>query len=129
MLTIDPFLRERGVRVLVVSFTPPKLMKLFLAEHPMAYPVVSDPNREAYRAFELGRTSLFAFFKPKVLGKFIRQMFAGYRVRKPVDKDVLQLGGDFLFDAAGEMLWSWRSKDANDRPTAADIRNAVSKFV
>lgn len=126
MQTIDAFLRGRGVRVLVVSFTPPKLMKLFLAEHPLAFPIVSDPNRDAYRVFELGRTNVLAFFKPRVLWKFVRQIWAGGKVRKPVDKDVLQLGGDFLFDAAGRVVWSWPSQNPTDRPTASDIRAAVT---
>ncbi len=128
MQTIDALLRERGVRVLVVSFTPPKLMKLFLAEHPLAFPIVSDPNRDAYRVFELRRTNVFAFFMPRVLWKFIRQILAGGKVRKPVDQDVLQLGGDFLFDAAGKLIWSWPSQNPTDRPTASDIRAAVAEL-
>jgi hypothetical protein len=123
--SIDAFLRERSVRVLVVSFTPPKLMAAFLKEHPLAFAVVSDPRRDAYRFFELGRTSFWAFFKPRVLGRFIRKIIAGGRVRRPVDNDVMQLGGDFLFDAAGQLTWSWRSRDATDRPTALDIKRAV----
>ena len=119
------FLRERSVQVLVVTFTPPAKIADYLARRPLPLPIVSDPGREAYRTFGLRRTSVFAFFKPRVLGKFIRQIRHGGRVQRPVDKDVLQLGGDFLFDAAGKLVWSWRSEDATDRPTPADIRGAV----
>ena len=128
MQSIEAFLRDRGVRVLVVSFTPPKVIEAFLAKHPLAFPIVSDPKREAYRAFALRRTNVFAFFKPRVLGKFIRQILNGFRVRKPVDSDVLQLGGDFLLDAEGRVVWSWPSQDATDRPSPADIQAAVVKL-
>jgi hypothetical protein len=119
------FLQARNVRVLVVTFTPPKLIAAFLAERPQMFPIVSDPNREAYRVFHLQRTSLFAFFRPRVLGRFLRMMWSGGRIRKPVDGDVLQLGGDFLFDAQGRLVWKWPSRDATDRPTPAQIRAAI----
>jgi hypothetical protein len=125
---METFLKQHQVRVLVVTFTPPGLIAAFLAEHPLPFPIVSDPAREAYHAFALGRTSILAFFKPRVLSKFLRQILAGGRVRRPVDKDVLQLGGDFLFDAAGRLAWSWPSRDATDRPSSADIRNAIAKL-
>src|SRR5436190_10740049 len=118
--SIADFLRERRVKVLVVAFTAPAQIAAFLAKHPLPFPIVSDPGREAYRAFGLKRTNVFAFFKPRVLRKFLRQILHGGRVQRPVDKDVLQLGGDFLFDADGELAWSWRSQDATDRPTPAD---------
>jgi peroxiredoxin len=123
--SIAAFLRERSVQVLVVTFTPPATIAAYLARRPLPLPIVSDPGREAYRAFGLKRTNAFAFFKPRVLGKFIRQILQGGRVQRPVDKDVLQLGGDFLFDADGRLVWSWRSQDATDRPTPADICTAV----
>src|SRR4051812_25082325 len=123
--SIAAFLRERSVQVVVVTFTPPAKIAAFLARRPQPLPIVSDPGREAYRAFGLKRTNVFAFFKPRVLGKFLRQIWHGGRVQRPVDNDVLQLGGDFLFDADGKLVWSWRSQDATDRPTPSDIRGAV----
>jgi hypothetical protein len=123
--SLGDFLEQRGVQILVVSFTPPRLIEAFLAARSSKFPIVSDPRREAYRIFALGRTSALAFFKPRVLGKFVRQLWNGGRPRWPVDRDVLQLGGDFLFDSAGRLAWSWPSRDATDRPATADIRAAV----
>lgn len=128
MQTIAEFLRSRGVRVLIVCFTPPALVKQFLAERPLPFPIVSDPQRDAYRIFELGRTSLLAFLRPRVLWGFLRYFLRGTRPKIPVDKDVLQLAGDFLLDASGRLVWSYASKHPADRPTPNDIRGAVERL-
>lgn len=109
----------------MVTFTPAKLVKLFLAENSVPFPVVSDPNRDGYRYFHLGRTSYFSFLNPIILAKYLWRFLQGAKVRKPVDQDLLQLGGDFLFDRNGDVVWSWPSQNATDRPTAKQIHDAV----
>lgn len=126
--SINDFLTQHGVRVLIVTFTPFKLVKLFLAENPLAFPIVSDPARDGYRYFKLGRASFLSFFKPQVLVRYFQRFVHGVKIRKPVDQDMQQLGGDFLFAANGELAWSWPSQDATDRPTSADIRAAVESL-
>ncbi|MEI7684076.1 MAG: peroxiredoxin-like family protein [Planctomycetota bacterium] len=126
--TLHDFLEKKGVRVVVVTFTPPKLLKMFLAENKLPFEFVADPSREAYRFFQLRRASVLSFFKPRVLAGYFRRFWSGVKMRKPIEQDVLQLGGDFLFDARGEAAWSWVSKDATDRPTADEIRAAVERL-
>lgn len=121
-------LDARQVRVLVVSFTPPKRMRAFLAGHPLPFPSVSDPDRTAYREFSLGRVGWTSFLKPSVIWGYLRRVFQGYAPAKPVDEDMLQLGGDFLLDASGRLTFARPSEAPTDRPTAADLREAITKL-
>lgn len=129
MATIKPFLAERGVEVLAVSFTPPALMKQVLAETPQPFRMVSDPQRNGYQLLGMSRTRYLSFLRPRVLMKFIRQRRSGVEPKRPVDSDVLQLGGDFLLDAEGKVVWAWPSRDAQDRPSPAELRDVIQQFV
>ena len=124
-----PAWRIRGGEVVVVSFTPPAKMKQFLAIHPLPFRTVSDPDRAAYRALSLGRTSVLAFLRPDVLWRYLKGIAHGYGPVKPEDDDLLQLGGDFLIDATGRLVWSRPSREPTDRPTAAELQAAMASAI
>jgi peroxiredoxin len=123
-------LRAQGADVVAVSFTPPARVAAYLQAHPLPFPAVSDPERSAYKALSLERTSWLSFFRPKVMARYLRLMFGGWKPEKPGEgDDVLQLGGDFVIDAAGRLVYAYRSRVATDRPPAADLVEAVRAAV
>ncbi len=128
MHKIDKILKAQHVQVLVVSFTPPQRMRAFLGKHPLPYPTVADPDRAGYQAFALGRTSVLGLVRPRVLWGYIQQMLKGWRPLKPVDDDLMQLGGDFLLDARGKLAWTYGSREATDRPNADQLRAAIESL-
>jgi hypothetical protein len=111
---------------LAVSFTPAKKAAAFLGKHPVPFPVLCDPWREAYRAFELGRTSWSRILNPLVLGRFLLLLLRGWLPFKP-DKgeDLMQLGGDFVLDAERRLVFAHASTDAADRPSTDALVQAV----
>ena len=82
--------------------------------------------RRAGEVDELGRTSWASFFRPGVLARYLRLMIRGWRVRGP-DKgdDLLQLGGDFVIDAAGKLAYAFRSEESTHRPSANTLLKAI----
>lgn len=115
-----------GAELLVICFAPPKSLAAHLAMMPQPFPVVCDPERKAYQAFGLGRTRLWTFFRPDVLWHYLRLIFRGWRPRKVgEDNDVWQLGGDFVLDAAGRVIFAQPSRDAADRPTNEALLTAL----
>ena len=97
--------------MLVVTQAKPEVLRSFLTRYPQPFPVVGDPERAAYRAFGLERTSWLTFFQPRVLWGYIRLMLRGERVRTPyAGEDVTQLGGDFLLDRTGKVVWDSRRR-------------------
>ncbi len=76
---------------------------------------VSDPSQALYRAFGLGRGSLFSLFGPKV---WLRGFQAGVLKRHGIGRlvgDGFQMPGVFLV-FHGEVLRSYRHQSAADRP-------------
>lgn len=115
-------LQRLGVGVLVVSFTPPARVAAYLAKYPQPFPVVSDPDLIAYRAFGLERATVGSLFRPGVIGRYLLQIFRGWLPKKPgKGEDVLQLGGDFLLDGTGVLRYARPSSEPTDRPSTAEI--------
>lgn len=118
--------RSLGCGILIVTQARPDVLSGFLSHYPQPVPVVGDPERVAYHAFGLERTSWWTFFRPGVIARYFKHMFTGQRMRKPyAGEDVRQLGGDFLLNRAGDMIYSYRNPDPTRRPTVAELLTAV----
>src|SRR5215207_9918068 len=92
-------IRSAGGSVLAIAPSRPEV----LAGHPRTkcwpFPIVGDPERNAYRAFGLDRTPLWGFFHPKAIFRYLGLIVRGWLPRLPkAGEDVFQLGGDFLID-------------------------------
>jgi hypothetical protein len=119
-------LAAAGCSVLVVAQAKPEVLSLYLTSRNWHVPIVSDAERAAYSAFGLERTRWLTFFRPKVLWGYSRGLFRGYGVKRPyAGEDVLQLGGDFVLDKLGHVVFAYPSADPADRPTVAAIRDAL----
>ncbi len=119
-------IRQLGAEVLVVCQARPEVLAAFLREQPLPFPVVGDPERIAYRRFGLERTSWARLLHPGIVLRFVRLMFRGWRPQAPRQReDVLQLGGDFILDAAGRLVYAYRSAEPTDRPAVATLMGVL----
>lgn len=115
-----------GCSILVVSQAQSAVLTRYLERQSWHVAIVSDPDRIAYRAFGLERTGWSAFFRPKVLWGYFRGLFKGYGVKKPYEgEDLLQLGGDFVLDRSGRVVFAYPSADPTDRPAMSAIVEAI----
>jgi hypothetical protein len=117
-----------GSEVLVVSFAKPEMLAPYLAKRPLAFPVVADPSRAAHRAFGLERASWSAILGIRSILAYLRLILRGWMPRRANEgEDVLQLGGDFVLDAHGRVIYSHRSAQPTDRPPIAELIYAVGR--
>src|SRR5262245_4684629 len=92
----------------------------------MPFPVVGDPERAAYRAFGLERTSWGRLLRPGVVLRYLGLIFRGWLPRRPRSgEDVLQLGGDFVLNGEGRMVYAYRSAEPTQRPSIETLLQAV----
>ena len=124
---IDRF-KEANCGVVVVSQGKPQILAHFEKKNALPFPTLGDPERVAYKAFGLERTWFFTFMKPWILWQYVVRIFTGTPVRMPyLSEDVMQLGGDFLLDQTGKVLWSFKSKDPTRRPSVEEMLKAVGE--
>jgi peroxiredoxin len=115
-------IRAAGIDVIAVGHAPPAIVERFVERERIPFPVVTDPHREGYKFFNLGRVSVWHFLRPRILLNFIKLLFRGEKVRRLTrTEDVFQLGGDFLIDRKRTILEAYPSRDATDRPSVEAI--------
>jgi peroxiredoxin len=119
-------IRRQGGDVLVVTFAPPMFLEVYLREHSLPFPIVSDPSRLAYHAFGLERTTWRAMLRPGVMLRVLRLLGRVNRLQRPrKGVDLLQMGGDFILDARRRLVYAHRSAKPTDRPTVGELLAAV----
>lgn len=117
--------RLQGAAVAVITFAPVDALAAYRAHLDLAVPVLSDPTREVYRRFGLGRGSFRAVYGVGTLHMYARLLRQGRRPgRRPgrPTQDTRQLGGDFALDRTGRLLAAFR-------PTAPDARPGIDEVI
>lgn len=117
-----------GCQVVVGSFATRDRIRTYLKYAPSPFLFVRDPERKLYRALGLRRGRVWEIFSPRTLLKYAGFALRGKLPEKP-EEDILQLGGDFLFDATGALRFSYPSKTPADRPPVARLFAELGKLV
>jgi hypothetical protein len=111
-----------GVGVIAVSMSRSDGVARYLAERPLPFPLLADPERSAYAALGLGRTTWSRIFRPGVMWRYTRHVLRGARIRRiPEGEDALQTGGDFLLGGDRRLRWAHTSPDPTNRPTVGQL--------
>ncbi len=118
-------LDEIGANVVFVTFDDPDAVrKGFLAGLEVPYPVLVDRERESYRAWGLRRSSVAGIWlDPRVWARYAALVLRGERMRR-FGSDTLQLGGDFVLDRDGIVVYA-RPQRRDDRPPVGELLAAL----
>lgn len=115
-----------GTAVFVAFDAPERLRASLVHSVDVPYPVLVDRDRGAYRTWGLGRGSLLTIWgDPGVWRRYASELARGARLRRP-GTDTLQLGGDFVVDGAGTVVYS-RPQRRDDRPPVAELLHALER--
>ena len=117
----------RGVSIIVISFAEPERLAQYEAQHQWPFVVLADPNRTAYDAFALKRLSWLQVFSPATVKLYWRLLREGKKREDYGKDDIYQSGGDFLIDRDGNVLFSHRSQDPANRPTAKKLLEIIDR--
>ena len=124
--TKDQF-EARGVSIIVISFAEPQRLARYQEYHQWPFVILADPKRTAYDAFALKRLSWLQVFSPATVKLYWRLLREGKKREDYGKDDIYQSGGDFLIDRDGNVLFSHRSQDPADRPTAAELLEIIDR--
>ncbi len=118
---------RRGARVLVVSFDRGAALERYRAALALPFAVAADPDRSVYRAYGLVRGSRWQAWHPRTLLRYVVLTARGMKLQRPTeDADLLQLGGDFVVDAAGRLRFVHPSARPDDRPGVDALLGALA---
>lgn len=118
---------DQGVQVVLVGLGTAEQSEVFRKEQKVPFPIVCDPERQLYQAFELKRTRLRRLASPSLLVKGVRALSQGHAMGMPAG-DVYQLPGVFIIDQDGRIRYAHYARDPADHPSPEDILSAVSSI-
>jgi peroxiredoxin len=121
--------QEIGATVALITVSQPQDLAVYSAEQDLetAFICLSDPEREAYRAYGLQRGTPSELLSPRVFGRGIQAMLHGYFAGMPKG-DPTQLPGVFIVDREGIVRFAHRSKDAADTPPNAALFHVLGSL-
>lgn len=119
---------RRGVAIAVVSFAEPERLIHYQQQRQWPFTLLADPKRKAYEAFALKRLSWFQVFSVTTLKLYFKLLREGMARENHGKDDIYQGGGDFLLDPAGNVLFSQRSQDPADRPSAEELLREIDRL-
>jgi hypothetical protein len=120
---IEPEVVGLGGRIAVISFASPEKLRSFAAGLGHPYLWLSDLGRQSYRSLQLGRDGLLSLLHPKSVWMVTKSTVRG-RPLIPRQRDMWQLGGDFVFASDGTLTMRHRCRASFDRPPLAAVRAA-----
>jgi peroxiredoxin len=121
--------RTLGAKGMAVVISRPEMLAAFLADEPLPFLLVADPAGEAFRAFGLGRTSWWRILRPRSVLRYLGLILRGTWPRRPnKGEDVLQLGGDFVLDQGGRVVFAYRSAEPTDRPAIDVLSREIERL-
>lgn len=112
--------------VVLVTFTDRDNVAAYRQRHRLDLPVVTDADRSAYRSFALGRGSVRRVWGARAAARYLEILRADglTGLARPVE-DTLQLGGDFVIDPDGILVYGFWGDGPDDRPDVAELLAAV----
>ncbi len=108
----------------MVSFAPSKALLPYARDLRIPFPLLSDPERGAYKAYGLRKGSFWTIFGPKTTWEYVKLISHGRRFRV-IQADPFQLGGDFVIDGQGIVRFAYRSEEPTDRPSMDRLLQTV----
>ena len=120
---IEPEVVAIGGRIAVISFASPEKLRSFAVGLGHPYLWLSDLGRQSYRSLQLGRGRLLSLLHPEDAWMVTKSTLRG-RPWIPRQRDIWQLGGDFVFASDGRLTMLHRCRASFDRPPPAAVRAA-----
>lgn len=117
-------IRKAGASLAAVGLGDRRYAVAFKEESGIAFPLLVDEERRAYRAVGLKTASLLHLLRRDNVAARNRARAGGHRQRR-LGKDPFQLGGSFVFAPGNVDLWAHVSETFGDNAAPADLVAAL----
>lgn len=113
-------------RVALIVFRAPEHVAAYQRGRLAPVPILVDSERRAYHDYGLGRGSVWKVWGPNIWWTYAKRIRGGQSFQRPTD-DTRQLGGDFVIDRHGTIVFAFRSEHPEDRPGIDLLLDAVGR--
>ncbi len=109
--------------IAVVTFSAPEMVAAYVEHHHLEIPVLIDSELATYRAYGLERGSKLRVWGWRAAWRYVQILWKhkGLGALQSTDEDTLQLGGDFVIDADGNLAYGFWGDGPDDRPSVTEL--------
>ena len=112
------------MKIAVVTFENDFFARSYAEETSLAWPLLFDDTREAYRNYGMLSASFWDIWGPKTWWAYLKEIVKGEKLRKS-EGDIFQRGGDVLIDPDGIVVLHHIGVGPADRPAVETILEKV----
>ncbi|NQW22921.1 MAG: redoxin domain-containing protein [SAR202 cluster bacterium] len=109
-------IQAKGADVVAISFEPKERLFQLTRQAQLPFPILSDPERAVYAAYGLTEGHWLKIFSLKTIWTYVKHFARGRRYHHAAS-DWKQLGGDFVLQEDGIVIYEYRGQAPHDRPT------------
>ncbi len=113
-----------NMKIAVVTFENDFFARSYAEETSLAWPLLVDDTREAYRNYGMLSASFWDIWGPKTWWAYLKEIVKGEKLRKS-EGDIFQRGGDVLIDPDGIVVLHHIGVGPADRPAVETILEKV----
>jgi peroxiredoxin len=116
-----------GARVVLAGLGSVEEAAAFKKKLKLPFPLIADPEKKLYTAFDLKRMSPLGLLSPALALRAVSALAAGHGVGRP-SGDVLQLPGVFIITTAGRIGFSRYAAHPADHPPPGALLAALKNL-
>jgi AhpC/TSA antioxidant enzyme len=120
----EPQFRSRSATLAAIGLGDANYARVFREETGIAFPLLIDADRQAYRAATLGKANLLHLLRSDNATARKRAKAGGHRQHR-LGKDPFQLGGSFVFGPGNVDRFAHLSKTFGDNASVKDLLAAL----
>ena len=110
--------------MVAIGFAAPERLRRLADDVALPFPMLRDPEYQAYRAFSLKQGTLREIYGLGTAWAYVKLIVRKRRFTR-TQTDRLQLGGDFIIDGQGIVRLAYRGRGPADRPPVARLVDAL----
>ncbi len=111
---------------MVVGLGTPAHTAEFRAEMQAPFPILCDPKKNGYKAYGLEKLSVLREIGSRENRSLGQSRSGEYGVKVSLDQDMAQLGGSFVLDTDGTILYAHRAAVTSENKPTAQVLAAVA---
>lgn len=121
-------LEQAGLQVVLIAPARADAAAAFVEEMKLPFAMLTDPRREAYRAYGLTEGSRGQLVNTRIVTRAAAAMLHGTMPGKPDSRLSKQLPGTAIVDTDGRLRMMRAASDASDHMTTKQLLEAAAKI-
>jgi len=126
-------LSSANKRLIIIGCGQPNLIEQYKKDTNCSFEIYVDPNRQLYEALGMIRSLSLGdrkpdYIKSSMLSTIAKSLVSAFSAGSAMFQggDVQQIGGEYLINASGNILWSHNMTNTRDHVEVQELRQILS---